>query len=272
MATLSGSLKATYAGGYYDKFNAASNWGEPVDPRHNDPTYMAPGARPPFGERASESVPPAITDFYNLATEPPYFPNPDLEPETHNTPNVPSAGIPERRANAFANAARSVARGEDTLARRADKVTHDATSTYASPRVPSLPPSNDQDAPGNARRALRGFNSLPLNNPGTPEGPENGNYTRQGLELYRWQNRRMPRRGLTHTKRALHLNVATTATDTPGYTQDDWTPYTSGYPFLGNMSVRTQTPYMRREPRPWDETAVQDGDTDNMADYPSWGL
>lgn len=277
MATeaISGSFKASPRYQGYDEKDPTDNWGAPVDMRHNDPSFMAYGGRFPEAAIPSESVPPALEDMFNPGAEPPYYPDPDREPRTHDTPNVPSAGIKEPRASAVASAARERGYGEENIYKRSDKVARDATETHESPRVQSLPPGNDQTAPGQAQRAMRGKNSLPLNNEGSPEQNYSGNYTRQGFELFRWTNRTMPRRKLTHTKRPLYLNVAQVATETPGATGSGWTPYASDVTSVSTQRVGPKTPAIRQEPPPWDENAVMNGEEEdfaNTSDYLVFGL
>jgi hypothetical protein len=125
---------------------------------------------------------------------------------------------------------------------------------------------------GQALRAVRGRNSLSVNNPGDPAVNFSGNYVRQGQELYRWAQRKFPMKTITPTMRVLHGNWAAGDRET---TPID-SPYTSYLPGGRGLTrgMGAQIPYMRREPRPWDEDAVRDGSEapEDTADYVSWGL
>lgn len=262
-------------GAYVDRIGGyRRNWGVGVDPDHErsdtpDPGFPAavPHAGPPTW------VPPFIEDFYDPEGDPlPYFPLVEQEPPGHDVPNVPNGGVPARLADEQANAARSVYRGADT-SRGRPMVARQWDERYGSELRPSFgqtPQGTTGPLEGQALRALRGRNSLPINNPGDPAVNFSGNYVRSGREQYRTTDRKMPYNQITPTMRVLHLNVA--AGERP--TTPIESPYTSYLPGgVGDMPVGPQTPYMRREPRPWDEDAVRDGTEDSEPDeYQSWGL
>lgn len=282
--TISGGWKKSAAavnGEEFRSFQSRDNWGDGVDPRHEVATpHGVPSDVDPYVgvPEFSESVPPYIEDQFNISREPPYFPPDDMEPDGHDgIGTAPNGGVfDDMRAQEQANYARSIQRS--VINDRGPLIGRSFTQTYETERRPSFEASKrDMPAPGQATRALRGRNSLALNNPGSPDVNFSGNYTRAGTEIYRWANRWMPRRGLTHTKRQLHLNLAAVAMPSAGPTGDAYTPYTS--PFdgrVGSLVPKRQSPMQRREPRPWDEDITSDGTDENLPDdvtqYRSWGL
>lgn len=264
-------------GAYVDRVGAyRRNWGTPVDPDHltseqPDPGWPAPVPRPP-GE--STWVPPFLEDFFDPSGDPlPYFPEAEREPEGHDGPNVPNGGVREPKASRVAHEARSVYRGADT-SRDRPRVMRQWDQTHQSEMRQSLPPTpmgvDGGSLTGQALRALRGDNSLALNNPGDPAVNFSGNYSRQGNELYRWVDRKMPMNTITPTLRVLHGNWA--AGDR--VTDPVESPYTSYLPGGAGLTagVGPQSPYQRREPRPWDEDVVRDGSEQDDEQFYSWGL
>jgi hypothetical protein len=279
MAPISGSFKnSPKATGYVPKDNTR-NWGTGVDPGHDRADMPDLGTPPPV--RHAKLLPPEyIEDYYDPERdEPPYFALKDQEPahfddpDQHDVETLPW-GVPDNdRLRQISGRLHSIRRGAQWAYRTASMVDRDVTTRNVTERLQSLPPGGmpQQGGPitGGALRALRGFNSLPVNNPGSPDVSYSGNYTRQGWEISRWTNRRMGRRGISHTKRQLHVNVAATAIDTPPHPG----PYSSPFASYGDFAVGMQRPAQRREPRPWDEDQVEDysGEPDT-GDFVVWGL
>lgn len=266
------------------------NWGTGVDPSHGLRTGHDVPSDLPYQEPTQQfqvEIPPAIEDMWDVGSEPPYFPSPYSEPEGtkagHDGINTAPWGVlnPERDQE-LNNAARETDRGMAKWAVRRHEIGRDWSQKFETERLQSLNPSHNNGGnpePGQAKRALRGFNSLGENNPGSAEANGSGNYTRSGYEINRWTPRRMARRSITHTRRMLHLNLAAVAMPSAAPEGDAYSPYTS--PFDGRvstgMNVGTSRSMMRREPRPWDETTVTDGTetaTHEMdsSQYRSWGL
>lgn len=274
MARLSGNLART-ATPTAPRDNSR-NWGTGVDPGHETADVPDLGTPPPVPYIYRE-VPPHLQDFFDPEqAEPPYIPEIDQEPahfddpEQHNPPTLPRGVKDDDRLRQLSGRLHSVNKGA-MRAYSATKVDRDWTTRNETLREQSLPgtdPAQGTGITGNALRALRGRNSLAVNNPGSPEVSFSGNYVRQGYELSRVTNRRMDRRGLTHTKRELHLNLATTAVDTPPHPG----PYSSPFRSFADLSKGAQLPWMRREPRPWDEDAVSDGSAQPSERLHSWGL
>lgn len=269
---ISGSFKAS-PGYAVESGRTRENWGTGVDTRHADPDLPDYGSTdvagpPPMPGTPDYLVATVEPGMYPL-TEPPYYPPIDQEPAGHDGYDYAPWGVPDdQRSRAELEAGHDQDRGA-IVSRYVSKVFRDFTQTFQTARTQSLPPPQDGTggASGEARRALRGFNALALNNPGSPEENYSGNYIRQGYEISRWTGRRVPRTGLTHTRRPIQLNVATTAAQTQGPTGEDYSPY--GSPFLSVARVVSgiSTPVQRREPRPWDEDAVVDAADQDAAAY-----
>lgn len=274
-----------FSGGFMRTVNtdpvrsAKYNWGAGVNPKHsdtsmeNDQGYPAP-THPPV------PVPPEyIIDSYDAQTEDAVYIAPtEFEPKGHD-----GSGRPPLSNNRYDQINSDVAKhSEDrgsTQKNTAPMVMRSVTQSFATPRVQSLPTATDDasaSSSGEARRVLRGLNSLAMNNPGSPEVNGSGNYIRRGYEIFRITDRSMPLLGLTHTKRPIYTNVAQTAHVTTSPQGKDYTPYTSPYPSVGNFDVGTARPIMRREPRPYGESEISDGSDDNAysdtSQYISWGL
>lgn len=262
-------------------FQPRNNWGDGVDPRHDvatphtqwsdaDPTMVYPDFH--------VEVPPFLEDSFNISYIPPTFPPEFSEPDGHDGIQTAPWGVTDQRSQVTNNAARSADRGMAKWAVRRHTIGRGSTETFDSQRTQSSEaPQTDLPGPGQAERALRGKNALALNNPGNAETNFSGNYTRAGWEQHRWTNRWMPRRTLSHTKRMLHLNLATTAMPSAAPQGDSYNPYTS--PFDGRttqMVAKRQKTMARREPRPWDEDITTDGSAgtfqSDTSQYNSWGL
>ena len=256
------------------------NWGEGVDPRHEisieHDQWSDVGFPGPVAPQFQVEVPPFIEDQFDLSRIPPTFPPPFAEPDGHDGIATAPWGVGEWRSQATNNAARSANFGMPRFFQTRETVMRSFSQTFDSQRTQSFEASKtDTPGPGQALRALRGKNSLALNNPGNAETNYSGNYTRAGYEQHRWTNRWMPLRKITHTKRALHLNLAAVAMPSAAPQGDSYSPYTS--PFDGrvtSMATNKQTPMTRREPRPWDEDITTDGSdyTDDTSTFRSWGL
>lgn len=249
------------------------NWGEGVDPRHA--TSLTPDVgTPPPNPHVKQQVPYFIQDMVDVTGEPPYWPDDDTETAQydnvlqHDIPTLPY-GVPDNDRLRQQSGILHSEKKRKSPSRTATMVARDFTTENESRREQSLPGSRQDGAlTGFALRALRGYNSLPVNNPGDPDVSYSGNYVRQGWDLSRLTTRRMPRRGLTHAKRQLHVNVAQTAIDTPGHPG----PYSSPFRNFGNFSMGAQRPGVRREPQPWDQDVADDFTTDESAHFNSWGL
>lgn len=260
-------------------FTPRDNWGEGADPRHDvqhphdqwsDVPFPGP-VQPQF----REEIPPQIEDQYDVSRLPPTFPMPYHEPDGHDGIETAPWGVGDWRAQNANNTARSVDRGMPKFFQTREIVGRSVTQTHYTGPEESLPgKTGDNPTDGEARRALRGFNGLDLNNPGSSTVNFSGNYRRQGKEIVAWSNRWMPRRTITHTKRILHLNLAATAMPSAGPEGDSYSPYTSPYDGrVTNMPVGTSSPMMRREPRQWDENTITDGSgQDDSYQFNSWGL
>lgn len=279
---ISGSFKAS-PGYAVEDGRTRENWGTGADPRHQDPNL------PDYGSTDVASPPPmpGTPDYivgglvepglYPLK-EPPYFAPVDIEPNNHEGYDYPAWGVPDdEQSRTEATRARDQDRG-GMVSRYVSMVFRDWTQSFQSERRPSLdaPADGTGGATGEARRALRGFNALALNNPGSPEENYSGNYRRQGLELYRWSLRRVPRQGLTHTRRPIQQNLAATAHVTEGPQGADYSPYGSPFRSVARVVSGIATPVQRREPRPWDEDATVDaaaqGDGESVSQYLQAGL
>jgi len=259
----------------YRQTDNARNWGEGVDPRHADRTAPDQGTPPPAPVHRLE-IPPFIEDQVNLSRTPPAWPDADTEtapyddPGQHEVSTLPWGVRDDDRLRTLSGQLHNMQRRVFPY-QAATKVDRDFTTRNESLREQSLPPSAAaQGGPisGQALRALRGRNSLPVNNPGDPLTSFSGNYVRQGWEISRVTNRRMPLRGISHTKRELHLNLADTAMDAPGTPG----PYSSPFQRFARLNVGPAKPGQRREPRPWDEDMVDDFGDGAEGALPSWGL
>lgn len=273
MARLSGNLASSTRSNVAPRPDNTRNWGEGVDPRHANSDQPDLGFPAPVPHVKLE-VPDFIEDMVDLSREPPYFPDTDLETAQyddkfqHDVETLPYGVPDDDRMRQMSGQLHSVQKNVYPYM-RATKVDRDFTTKNESRREQSLPPTRmDGAVSGQALRALRGFNSLSVNNPGNPETSYSGNYTRQGWELSRITNRRMARRGLAHTKRELHVNLADTAIDTPPHPG----PYSSPFHNFGNFNVGAYRPSVRREPGAWDQDIADDYTEDETLNYHSWGL
>lgn len=255
------------------------NWGTGVDPGHADSNWGNDQGFPALKNPPLPETPIHIEDNFDPETaEAQQIPYQDREPSGHDGLH----GGPRNSGNLYDVIANSAVKHEDdrgaTLKNSADMVMRSITQTFSSPREQSLPPtkSGGSGFSGQALRALQGFNSLAENNPGNPEVNFSGDYIRQGYEMSRLSDRRMPRRALRHTKRDLHLNLASTARETKPQTGDNYSPYSS--PFngaVGRVVSGISQPMQRREPRPWDEDVTTDGSDEYYSDTSqmnAWGL
>lgn len=271
---ISGSFKAS-SGYDVEAGRTRENWGTGVDPGHENPNLPDPGTPPPANPATVPEVPDYVEDYWRL-DDPPDYPPADQEPAGHEGIATAAWGTPDMESQAANNRARLVSRGADNT-RGATMVSRDWTQTYQAERAQSLPPAGgDPSWDGEARRALRGFNALAINNPGSPEVNGSGDYIRQGYELNWWTNRVVRRTGLTHTRRPIQLNLATVAKETQPLAPGDYSPYSSPYVSRARVVSGISTPVQRREPRPWDEDVTVDAaagaNADDADDYFSGGL
>lgn len=255
------------------------NWGTGVDPRHADPMWGTDQGFPRLVSPPMPKVPTHVTDPYDPeSSEAVYVADTVHEPKGHDATGLP----PSNRGNLYDVIASNTARHQDdrgaTLKDRENIVGRSYDQTFATPREQSLAPtSGDEDNPssGQPLRALRGLNSLQVNNPGSAEVNYSGNYIRQGYEISRITNRRMPRRTLQHDRRPIHLNLAQTAAKTMGPQGENYSPYSSPFRSVGRYRVGAEWPMQRREPRPWDEDVITDGSEsyhNDTSQYSSWGM
>ncbi len=267
---ISGSFKtsARYVGYRPDTRGTARNWGTGVDPDHSDRT-MPHGHPAPAPVHRLES-PPFIEDMFNPSRTPPYFGDADTESgdmagtrpveaslAQHDVPTLPWGVRDDDRLRQMSGRAHMAQKRvfPSQMATRVARGFMDRIETVRLQSLPQTPMGTGGVITGQALRSLRGRNSLAVNNPGTEDGPSgSGNYVRQGWEISRWTNRPMRRRGITHTKRELHVNTAETGVDSPGMPG----PYTSPFSSFGSLRVGTARPGVRREPRPWDEDVATD--------------
>jgi len=267
-------------------FVPRDNWGEGADPRHGVRTPHDVWSDTPWqdadptGPKFQEEIPEELEDQYNVAYLPPTLPSPlDGEPKGHDGIATAPWGVGPWRSQDTNNEARSQNFGMPRFFQTRELIGRGVTQTYDRQRTQSLPPSRnnggDAQGGGQALRAMRGKNSLAVNNPGSAEVNGSGNYIRQGWEQNAFTNRWMPRRTIAHTKRFLHLNLAAVAKPSAAPQGDQYSPYTS--PFDGrvtSMSHNGMRNMTRREPRQWDEDTVTDGSDqgDDTWQYNSWGL
>jgi hypothetical protein len=256
------------------------NWGTGVDPAHGNSAWGNDQGFPALKNPPLPEGPIHIEDNFDPETaESPQIPYQDREPSGHD-----GIGTPQRnRGNLYDGIASDYARHQDdrgaTLKGSAHIVMRSIDQTFGTPRTQSLPASTsdgDSGISGQALRALRGRNSLAENNPGNPEVNFSGDYLRQGWEISRITDRVMRRRTLRHTKRAIHLNLASIAMETKPQTGANYSPYSS--PFngaVGRMMSGISQPMQRREPRPWDEDVTTDGSeqySEDTSQMNAWGL
>lgn len=260
-----------------DARGTARNWGVGVDPGHSDRTMPHGHPLPPPVTRLE--IPPFIEDMFDVSRQPPAWPDYDTESgdmagtrpvhlslAQHDVPTLPR-GVPDNdRLRRLSHAAHSAKRRmfPSQTATMVSRGFQDKIETVRLQSLPQTPMGTGGVITGQALRALRGRNSLAINNPGLEDGPSgSGNYVRQGWEISRWTDRPMRRRGITHTKRELHVNVAETGVDSPGMPG----PYTSPFNSFGSLRVGPAKPGVRREPRPWDEDVATDFTEDDAAQF-----
>jgi hypothetical protein len=262
-----------------DNYESRNNWGTGVDPGHSDGAMGTDQGFPALTNPYVPSTPDNVLDSYDpsgVNASPNMLPA-DREPSGHA-----GTGSPSRTSNKYDEIASDTRRHEEnygaTLKGTEPMVMRSVTQTFGSPLIESLPTATDDasaSATGEARRVLRGFNSFAQNNPGSPTENYSGNYIRRGKQLFRFTDRRMERRGLTHEKRPVYLNVATTARVTNGPQGVNYSPYGSPFTSVAKLTSGPARPMARREPRQWDETAVTDGSESGYASdayqYGPWG-
>ncbi|WP_433478148.1 hypothetical protein ACQPZP_14605 [Spirillospora sp. CA-142024] len=262
---ISGSFKtsARYIGYRPDARGNARNWGVGADSDHDDRTPGPPGFPEPAPVHRLE-VPPFIEDMFDVSRQPPNYGDADTETADyngyapveaslaqHDAPTIPWGTPDNDRLRRISGAAHSAQKRvfPSQMATKVARGFMDRIETVRLQSLPQTPMGTGGPLTGQSLRALRGRNSLAVNNPGTEEGPDTGNYVRQGWEISRWTERPMRRRGLSHTKRELHVNTAEVGVEAPGLPG----PYTSPFASFGSLRVGTARPGVRREPRPWDE-------------------
>ena len=261
-------------------FKARENWGTTADPGHAERGWGSDQGFPALKEFRKGVTPENVEDHYDPSG---VNADPNIIPPEHEPSGHEGNGSPSRTSNEYDNIRSDIQRHSTDLGamllNTATIVMRSVTARFGSPLIQSLPPQTDDasaSSTGEARRALRGFNSLAENNPGSPTENYSGNYIRQGRELFRINDRSMPTRTLTHTYRPVYLNLAKTANETTSPQGTSYSVYSSPYTSVAALNVGTKRPMQRREPRPWDETAVTDGSEDMYAadtsQFTSWGM
>lgn len=231
------------------------------------------GSRAPYAApRRWPQTPPGITDggqSYDgvLPSQAP----PGLldgDPQTHDAgePMPYGAGRSYAGNRAAANAARSVDRNaaQSRLTRplEADDGVRSGTESHGGTALDI-----------GQVRALRGDNSLPLNN---PDGDGAGGPMRQGTRVQRWYTRRIRQRGQwRHDYRPARGRLAGQAVNSPALATSNRN--TSPFGTLDSARYRTQSaPSLRRTPRPWTEDVTSDGGPDPVSaagqGLTGWGL
>lgn len=234
------------------------NWGTGVSPGHMGTEPLPPGGEP-LKAPVTDVIPSEVEDPWTVS-DPPAQPPADYEPPGHEGIATVPANIPARLADEMNGAARNLDRG--AAIRRYPVVARDWTRSLYSGVFHTPDPRTgdrgDTGITGQALRALTGRNSLAPNNPGSPEANFSGDYLRQGGELIRYVDRRLPTHGfLDHTKRPLYSNEAATAQNAKAAPSAG--RYGRPFDAMARLNVGTTTPVQRREPRPWDEADVIDG-------------
>lgn len=253
-----------------------ANWGTGVDPGHMG-TEPLPAEARPTPAPVADVVPVEIEDPWTVRDPAPGEPY-DYEPPGHEGIGTVPALVPGKVADELNGAARSIDRGANHT-RRYPVVARDASETVTNGVFhtpdPRMGDRGDTGISGQALRALTGRNSLAPNNPGDPNVNFSGSYLRQGGELIRYKDRRLPTHGfLDHTKRPLHSNEA------QGAKNSQPAPSAGRYGRMARnfarLDVGTTKPLQRREPRPWDEAIVGDGSDQtyesDAAQYETWSL
>lgn len=258
-------------------FKPRENWGTTADPGHAVPTWGDDHGFPALKQFRRGVTPANVEDHYDPSgvNADPNIIAPDHEPQGHD-----GTGAPPRTSNEYDNIRSDTQRHSINLGammvNTATIVMRSVTARFGSPLVESLPPQTDDasaSSTGEARRALRGFNSLAENNPGSPTENYSGNYIRQGRELIRINDRSMPTRTLTHTYRPVYLNTATSAKETTSPQGASYSIISSPFTSVAALNTGTKRPMARREPRMWDESAVTDGsESPDASQFVSWGL
>ena len=276
---ISGSFKtsARYIGYRPDARGNARNWGTGVEADHDDRTPGPPGFPEPAPVHRLE-IPPFIEDMFDVSRQPPGWADADTESGDmagsrpvheslgqHDVPALPWGVRDNDRLRRLSGQVHSAQRRvfPSQMATKVARGFMDRVETVRLQSLPQTPMGTGGPLTGQALRSLRGRNSLAVNNPGTEDGPDTGNYVRQGWDISRWSDRPMRRRGLSHTKRDLHVNVAETGVEAPGMPG----PYTSPFSSFGSLRVGTARPGVRREPRPWDEDVATDFTADDGAQF-----
>ena len=219
------------------------------------------GARPPYAVPPNVVTPPGITDdgtAYDSVLE--YQAPPgliDQEPaDDHDPGGGGGSQTSYEAARATGNRLRSVDNmsGPSRLTRRLE-----TDGGQRDTRRFQVDPSGDEGTV----RALRGDNSLAVNN---PDG------YRVGYRVQRWYERRIPMHYRRYELRVVRNKLADTARQSPPLAQGN--RYASPFATVVSGRKRTQQgPVQRRTPRPWDELAVADGtETDQDSSAAAQGL
>jgi hypothetical protein len=116
---------------------------------------------------------------------------------------------------------------------------------------------------GSTVSALRGTNSLPVNN---PDG------FRIGWSVKRFMHREMPHEEFKHTERILHPVTAAAAVSSPAMSAAQSNRYTSPFAWLSSYTTRNlQRPILRRQPpESWNVDQTDDGMADMSSVVTDW--
>lgn len=223
-----------------------------VDPRHGLPDLRDPGQVPagyPRVDYAPTFLTEPVDDAYVYAVDTPGLVL-DVEPITHDADDpdtyqvapMPGVDEPPPQSPAHARDRGMPARMYYNLPmqRASDEVWE--TKRHEQGEIQT----------GSTTSALRGANSLPVNN---PEG------FRIGWSIKRWANREMFHNYWPHTERILQPSGAAKAAYSPAMTAAQSNRYTSPFPSKSFWGSRAQQfPLLRRQPPDsWDVDQTNDG-------------
>lgn len=226
-----------------------------VDPSHLRPDLPDPG-QVPAGYPRVDYPPTFITqpqdDAYAHELDTPGLIL-DYEPRAHDVGDpdayqvAPMPGVPEPPPSSLAHL---VDRGLPARMLYAPPSTRAVDERWKTERW-----EQGEVQTGSTTSALRGTNSLPVNN---PEG------FRIGWSVKRFMHRDMPHEEFTHTERILHPAGAASAVDSPAMTAAQSNRYTSPFPWRSFYGTRNlQRAIMRRQPpEAWNVDQLDDGMAD----------
>lgn len=234
-----------------------------VDPSHLRPDMPDPG-QVPAGYPRVDYAPTFLTqpqdDAYAHELDTPGLIL-DYEPRAHDVgdPDVeqtaPMSGSPELPPSALAHL---IDRGLPARMLYAPPIGRASDEKYETRRW-----EQGEIQTGSVTSALRGTNSLPVNN---PEG------FRIGWSVKRYMNRNMFHNYWPHTERILHPVTAAAAVRSPAMTAAQSNRYTSPFAWISSYTTRNlQRPLLRRQPpEAWNVDQVDDGMADSSDVASDW--